>query len=306
MHQSKKILFTTLLLTSTVFAADIPIESRSLSDVAPVASTSNGNLNWDLVQKNEQLENQLRALRGRIEELENNVDKLSSDLKNRYTDLDQRLELLKQQVDPTEAEPEASTPITTTAPQGVAMNLVPVNVENTASNNENSSNNIAVTIPPTAVNNGTTSNNQNNAAAQARLTPTETVTHDSNTPTEQERAAYTVALEAYKNGGAKQAIIPMQDFIKNYPQSAYIGNAHFWLGEFNLATDPVNYEEAKRNYSIVIREYANSAKASRALFQLYNISLDVEKNKNMADKYKSQLLKYHPNSEEAQYFSKRK
>ncbi len=44
----------------------------------------------------------------------------------------------------------------------------------------------------------------------------------------------------------KKAIAPMQNFIKNHPNSVYTGNAYFWLAEFNLATDPVNYNEAKK------------------------------------------------------------
>ncbi len=33
---------------------------------------------------------------------------------------------------------------------------------------------------------------------------------------------------------------------KNHPNSIYTGNAYFWLAEFHLATDPVNYNEAKK------------------------------------------------------------
>lgn len=38
----------------------------------------------------------------------------------------------------------------------------------------------------------------------------------------------------------------MQNFIKNHPNSIYTGNAYFWLAEFHLATDPVNYNEARK------------------------------------------------------------
>ena len=110
-----------------------------------------------------------------------------------------------------------------------------------------------------------------------------------------------MALDAYKNGGAAKAIAPMQNFIKNNPNSVYISNAYFWLAEFNLAIDPPKFDEAKRNYLIVVDRYPNSAKASTALYQLYNISKDVEKNATLASQYKTKLLKNYPKAEEIKF-----
>ena len=93
----------------------------------------------------------------------------------------------------------------------------------------------------------------------------------------------------------------MQNFIKNNPNSVYISNAHFWLAEFNLSIDPPNFNEAKKNYLIVVDRYPNSAKASTALYQLYNISKDVEKNTTLASQYKAKLLKNYPKAEEVKF-----
>lgn len=119
-----------------------------------------------------------------------------------------------------------------------------------------------------------------------------------------EKAAYTVALDAYKQGGAKKAIEPMQNFIKNNPNGIYTGNAYFWLAEFNLAIEPPNYKEAKKNYEIVAAKYANSSKAPRALYRLYSIAMEVNKNPQTANVYKNKLLTAFPNSEEATYLKK--
>ncbi|MFH3698868.1 YbgF trimerization domain-containing protein, partial [Acinetobacter baumannii] len=67
------------------------------------------NLNWELMQKNQQLENDIRTLRGQLEEQANDIDQLKKDLANRYTDLDQRLELLHQKVDPDSTTQEDGT-----------------------------------------------------------------------------------------------------------------------------------------------------------------------------------------------------
>lgn len=285
-------LFSIAVMSSLLGSASayaIPIESRGLSQSssANVANSPNpiaGNMNWDLIQKNQQLESQIRELRGKMEEQDHQIDQLNKELTNRYTDLDQRLELLQQKLDPdaqsdtdenaTDAEQPAETPAPT-APAASTSNAQ-------ASNNQN----------------------QNKASNGNQIAVNHTAASNTSNPQELEKAAYTVALDAYKKGGAKQAIAPMKNFIKSYPNSIYTGNAYFWLAEFNLAIDPPNYNEAKKNYETVAAQFPNSAKSPRALYQLYNIAKEVNKNNASANVYKSKLLSSYPNSEEAKFFKK--
>ena len=267
----------TLLCTTPVFA-NIPIESRGLSQatnnsVNPTsvavdtgASATATNINWQIMQKNQQLESDLRSLRGKLEEQDNEIAQLKHELENRYADLDQRLELLQQKVDP-----EAS---------------------NTTEDNQQDT-------PPS--NTTITNPSSNTTAAAVNKAPVVVSTQNTS---ELEKAAYTVALDAYKQGGAKKAIAPMQNFIKNNPNSVYISNAYFWLAEFNLAIEPTNYAEAKKNYGIVANQYPNSSRAPRAVYQLYNIAKEVDKNSTQANQYKAKLLKQYPKSEEASFFKK--
>ncbi|MCF3128119.1 YbgF trimerization domain-containing protein [Acinetobacter soli] len=279
---NKHLLFTAVLLSiGAQTYANIPIESRglsqntgsSLSGTSPAAPI---NINWELMQKNQQLENEIRSLRGKLEEQDNEIEKLKNDLQNRYTDLDQRLELLNQKLDPdsSAADPDAQS---NTAPPA-----------NSPTNTASPTN---TTIAPSAA---------SNSAAVGNNTPPPTTNQQD--PVELEKAAYTVALDAYKQGGAKKAIAPMQNFIKNHPNSIYTGNAYFWLAEFNLATDPVNYSEAKKNYDIVVKRYPTSSKAPRSLYQLYSIAKDVEHNTTAANQLKAKLLKTYPQAEEVKYF----
>ncbi|MFW2175196.1 YbgF trimerization domain-containing protein [Acinetobacter guillouiae] len=284
MMLKKHALFSIALLSSASLYA-IPIESRGLSDIAssrndvanspaPIA----GNMNWDLIQKNQQLENQIRELRGKIEEQDHAIDQLNKELTNRYTDLDQRLELLNQKL-----EPESNQPEQAPAENAPVDSSTATDQTSTASKATTNS-----TAPTTAQNPTTSANSSNNTSDPVAL----------------EKAAYTIALDAYKKGGAKQAIAPMQNFIKNYPNSIYTGNAYFWLAEFQLAIDPPNYNEAKKNYEIVAAKFPNSSKAPRALYQLYSIAKDVNKNTQTANVYKSKLLSTYPKSEEAGFFKK--
>lgn len=279
------LLFIALMSTTSLYA-NIPIESRGLSqnDGSSTNTSSNNvsvpsNLNWELMQKNQQLENDVRTLRGQLEEQSNDIEQLKKDLSNRYTDLDQRLELLNQKVDPESAPSDnpanSNTPATANTEASAVDNKV-VNATQTSSS----------TTPP--------------SQPEASQPPSQ---NQSNS-VELEKAAYTVALDAYKQGGAKKAIAPMQNFIKNHPNSVYTGNAYFWLAEFNLATDPVNYNEAKKNYNVVATRYPNSSKAPRALYQLYSIAKDVDKNTASANQYKTKILSQYPKSEEAKFFNK--
>lgn len=151
-------------------------------------------------------------------------------------------------------------------------------------------------------NNSSTSTATNSTIKAASTSATSAQKTAPLTPDEQEKAAYTVALDAYKKGGAAKAIAPMQTFIKNNPNSVYISNAYFWLAEFYLAIDPPNFNEAKKNYAIVADRYPNSTRASRSVYQLYNIAKDVENKPTIAAQYKTKLLAKYPQSEEAKFF----
>ncbi|MDP9802046.1 YbgF trimerization domain-containing protein [Acinetobacter calcoaceticus] len=280
------LLFIALMSTTSLYA-NIPIESRGLSQSGgSLSNTSSNNvsvpsnLNWELMQKNQQLENDIRTLRGQLEEQSNDIEQLKKDLSNRYTDLDQRLELLNQKVDPESAPADNPTNSDTPATASTETSTVDNKVVNATPTSSPS------TPPP--------------PQPEASQPPAQ----NQSNPVELEKAAYTVALDAYKQGGAKKAIAPMQNFIKNHPNSVYTGNAYFWLAEFNLATDPVNYNEAKKNYNVVATRYPNSSKAPRALYQLYSIAKDVDKNTASANQYKTKILSQYPKSEEAKFFNK--
>lgn len=286
MLKKHSVLFIALLSSAHLYA-NVPIESRALSQQqANNVVAGSPSLNWEIMQKNQKLEEEIRKLRGQLEEHDNAIEQLKKELSNRYTDLDQRLELLSQKIDPPEENPEAQDGTATTA----------------TANTEAA----APTIAPTAP-----AQQQQTAPATAQQPPASqpqpntATTSNTTNQIELEKAAYTVALDAYKQGGAKKAIQPMQNFIKNHPNGIYVGNAYFWLAEFYLAVEPVDYKAAKQNYNIVATRYPNSAKASRAVYQLYSIAKEVDKNTALANQYKSKLLSQYPQSEEAKFIQKK-
>lgn len=268
--------FLLAALLSTASFANIPIESHGLSQQnlslgTPIATatgteTLNTNMNWQLIQKNQQLETELRTLRGKIEELENANEKLNHELNNRYTDLDQRLELLQEKIDASETD--ESTEATPSESQEDNQQDTPPSVVTPKLPNP--------TLPAIDV-------------------------QETNYDNELDRAAYTIALEAYKQGGAAKALDPMRNFIRNHPNSVYISNAYFWMGEFYLAIEPVNYKRAQANYAEVVNRYPQSAKAATALYRLYSMAKNVNQNPELAQTYATMLKNNYANSEEASF-----
>lgn len=89
----------TLLFLSLVGIMSYSAANTTAKNVPAVINASQ-NTNWELIQKNQQLENDIRKLRGQLEEFEYQLDTLKNELNNRYNDLDQRMELLNQKIDP--------------------------------------------------------------------------------------------------------------------------------------------------------------------------------------------------------------
>ena len=126
MLRKHALLAISLLSSITLYV--VPIESNSLSgstasNIGNSNSPINGNMNWDLLQKNQNLENQVRELRGKIEEQDYAIEQLTKELTSKYTDLDQRLELLNQRLDPdSDTQQEATAESQTEGAQEPASN----------------------------------------------------------------------------------------------------------------------------------------------------------------------------------------
>jgi TolA-binding protein len=112
------------------------------------------------------------------------------------------------------------------------------------------------------------------------------------------KVAYIAAYEAYKAGGAAQAITPMKKFIADYPQSPFVPNAYYWLGEFNLAVTPPNFAAATANFKIVTSKFPKSAKAAAATYRLATLA-DVDQHQATAITLMKVLVKNYPGTQEA-------
>jgi TolA-binding protein len=241
--------------------ADIPVESRPLSQpAAPVVNTDNNQASqlWLLTQKIQKLEEDVRNLRGKVETHDNDIDQLQKDVKNRFIDFDQRLGQVQDALKKTQNGSEL--------PTSVGPSTNPQTSENSA--------------PLIVSQNPVTTSNTTVPAVEA------------------DKVAYIAAYEAYKAGGAAQAIAPMKKFITDYPQSQFVPNAYYWLGEFNLAVTPPDFAAATTNFKIVTSKFPKTAKAAAATYRLATLA-DVDQHKTTAIALMKSLVKNYPGTQEA-------
>lgn len=92
------------------------------------------------------------------------------------------------------------------------------------------------------------------------------------------------------------AIPEFQSFIANNPDSPYLSNAHYWLGQLHFAQQ--NYADAKVNFRKVVDEFPDSTKRADCMLKLGIIEA-AEGNSSAARRLFEQVKREYPNSTEA-------
>ena len=295
---------SSILMASTLFAfslgqthAAVPIVQGSLSGnsiisnnisnpAADQTADTQGSTLWKLYQQVQQLQQEVRELRGQLEAQQNGLDRTQKDLKNRYTDLDQRLELLREKSEDSNTEEVPSEETNTDSDASKDNTATPPNVAPSKNLDANPISTPNQPKPPINPLSSPTPSASNGYVQQSN---------------DADKQAYIGAYDAYKAGGATKAIKPMQQFIVNFPNSAYVPNAYYWLGEFHLASNPADFTKAKKSFNEVVNKYPKSAKASTALYRIATISQEIDKRPQEALSLMQKLSKDYPNSAEAQY-----
>jgi len=98
------------------------------------------------------------------------------------------------------------------------------------------------------------------------------------------------------------AIAAFQNFIKKYPDSTYLPNAHYWLGQ-------LNYNQGKRDdaayyFANVVKNYPKSPKAPDAMYKVGVIMQDKGDSAKAKAVYQQVISKY-PGTDGAKQAQKR-
>lgn len=111
-----------------------------------------------------------------------------------------------------------------------------------------------------------------------------------------ENRAYEAAYALLKAGKYPNAVAALQDFVKKFPDSVYVPNAYFGLGNALYALK--DFKSAMGSYQMVAVKYAFSPKSADAMLGVADSQVEL-KDLDAADKTLKQLIAKYPNSEAA-------
>lgn len=92
------------------------------------------------------------------------------------------------------------------------------------------------------------------------------------------------------------AIPEFRAFISNFPNSSYLGNAHYWLGQLLYSRN--DYSEAQRHFREVVENHPDSSKRADCMLKLGIIAQSEDNNDRARERYR-QVIEEYPNSTEA-------
>lgn len=81
-----------------------------------------------------------------------------------------------------------------------------------------------------------------------------------------DRDNYQVAFELLKEERYDMAAVAFKQFLLEFPDSELVDNAQYWLAESYYASD--SFEQALRDFQVVIDEYPRSSKVPDALLKM--------------------------------------
>lgn len=92
------------------------------------------------------------------------------------------------------------------------------------------------------------------------------------------------------------AIPAFRTFIQNYPNSSYLGNAHYWLGQLLYARN--DYDDAEQHFREVVDNYPNSNKRADCILKLGIIAQSQDNDSRARERFQ-QVISEYPDSTEA-------
>jgi tol-pal system protein YbgF len=88
--------------------------------------------------------------------------------------------------------------------------------------------------------------------------------------------AYEAAQSIFNSGKNQDAIAAFQEFLKQFPDSVYVPNAHYEIGDAYFALK--DYPNALANYQVLSRQYAFSPKTPDAMLSIINCQIALKNN----------------------------
>jgi len=200
----------------------------------------------NLVIQVQELQDEVRTLRGQLEEQDRELENLKRRQRDQYLDLDKRLSDMRnaRPVSGTGPVVSSSQPIRQTPSVSPSQDLPEVREPM-----ESQSQVSGIGQP----------------LAQSQSAPTSAA---------DEKAAYDQAFQALKELRYADAAEDFQSFLDRYPNSDYADNAQYWLGESYYVTR--NYDIALTAFQTLLDQYPESPKSPDALLKIGNTHYELE------------------------------
>ena len=196
------------------------------------AADNQGNI--DLLNQVTALREELRALRGQVEELQQQNRTLETTVRNQYLDVDDRLNTL----------------------EGGRL-------EGGALEGGTPAARAGATVPPTNADAGTTGTS---AAPPGDSAPIVFGDAGLLANAADERGAYETAFAALRAGDYPGAAGLFEEFLRLYPTGSYAPNATYWLGESRYVTQ--DYAGAQSRFEAILERWPTHDKAPGALLKV--------------------------------------
>lgn len=118
-----------------------------------------------------------------------------------------------------------------------------------------------------------------------------------------ENSDYNVAVSlALEKKQYDDALVAFANFIKRYPQSIYLPNANYWLGQLNY--NKGKKDDAAAYFAYVVKKYPKSPKSPDAMLKVGSIMQEKGQNDKAKVIYQ-QLMKIYASSDAAKQAQKR-
>lgn len=186
-----------------------------------------------LLEQNRQLQLEVQALRGQLEEQGFEIKKLQRDSLGRYTDTDNRLIDLEALASERKLEP----------------NVVQRTSDIDQDENEKSESAEQIKDASTII---SMPENSNRGTLQPAVLT--------------EQQLYQLAYDSVINSDFERSVAEFNHYLDVYPQGRFVTNAHYWKGQAFLYLG--SFDAAKDSYEIILNEYRDSSKLPDAMYGL--------------------------------------
>ncbi|EAQ97235.1 tol-pal system protein YbgF [Congregibacter litoralis] len=110
--------------------------------------------------------------------------------------------------------------------------------------------------------------------------------------------AYRAAYALVRGQEFDQAVSAFNAFLERYPAGRFAPNAHYWLGELYLVTDPVDPEASRQAFMLLLNQYPTNAKIPDALYKLGRVHF-MKGNRDRSREFLNRVIREYPDSSAA-------